>query len=41
MQTPGQIPGLIVAPLSRDEMTTMAATLKATVLGPRFKAAAA
>jgi hypothetical protein len=29
------------SPLSRDEMTAMAATLKATVLGPRFKAAAA
>jgi 4-hydroxy-tetrahydrodipicolinate synthase len=29
------------SPLSRDEMTAMAATLKTTVLGPRFKAAAA
>jgi 4-hydroxy-tetrahydrodipicolinate synthase len=29
------------SPLSREEMTAMAATLKATVLGPRFKAAAA
>src|SRR5436190_5843027 len=29
------------SPLSRDEMTAMATTLKATVLGPRFKAAAA
>src|SRR5260221_11686195 len=29
------------SPLSRDEMTAMAATLRATVLGPRFKAAAA
>src|SRR3954447_8216402 len=29
------------SPLSHDEMTAMAATLKATVLGPRFKAAAA
>src|SRR3954453_13247931 len=29
------------APLSRDELTALAATLKATVLGPRFKAAAA
>jgi 4-hydroxy-tetrahydrodipicolinate synthase len=29
------------SPLSRDETTAMATTLKATVLGPRFKAAAA
>jgi hypothetical protein len=29
------------SPLSRDEMAAMAATLKNTVLGPRFKAAAA
>jgi 4-hydroxy-tetrahydrodipicolinate synthase len=29
------------APLSRDEMTALAATLKTTVLAPRFKAAAA
>ena len=29
------------SPLSRDEMTAMAATLKTTVLAPRFKAAAA
>jgi 4-hydroxy-tetrahydrodipicolinate synthase len=29
------------SPLSRDEMTAMAATLRATVLGPRFKSAAA
>jgi 4-hydroxy-tetrahydrodipicolinate synthase len=29
------------SPLSRDEMTTLEATLRATVLAPRFKAAAA
>jgi 4-hydroxy-tetrahydrodipicolinate synthase len=29
------------SPLSRDEMTALAATLKTTVLAPRFKAAAA
>jgi len=29
------------APLSRDEIQTLAATLRTTVLGPRFKAAAA
>src|SRR6185369_17956609 len=29
------------APLSQDEMAALAATLKTTVLGPRFKAAAA
>ncbi len=29
------------SPLSRDEMTALAATLKSTVLAPRFKAAAA
>ena len=29
------------APLSRDEMTALEATLKNTVLAPRFKAAAA
>jgi 4-hydroxy-tetrahydrodipicolinate synthase len=29
------------APLSRDEVTALEATLKSTVLGPRFKAAAA
>jgi 4-hydroxy-tetrahydrodipicolinate synthase len=29
------------SPLSHDEMTAMQATLKTTVLAPRFKAAAA
>jgi hypothetical protein len=29
------------SPLSRDEMAALSATLKDTVLGPRFKAAAA
>jgi hypothetical protein len=29
------------SPLSQDEMTALAATLKNTVLAPRFKAAAA
>jgi hypothetical protein len=28
-------------PLSRDEMTALAATLRATVLAPRFKVTAA